>query len=374
MSGGRRASLAGVIVRLALFTALSIVLSAVVVASLLNLNTTASHSYHAIFRDASDLQSGDPVRVAGVQVGRVQSVAVYGVDLAKVTFKLDTAQVLTGSSRAQIDFENLFGQHNLTLLSGGPAPRLAPGAVIPVSRTLPALDLSDLFNGFQPLFQALTPSDINQLTANIIGTFQGQAGSLASLVNQAGKLTNNLADRKTVIDQVVDNLTSLLHVVGDHDNQLAALIDNFDTLTGQISGERGQISSAIGSANGLVNSLGHLTGALQAPLQSAVTSLNSVTGALAANQGRFGAALNVLPPTFSHAAKVVQNGAFVNVYYCSLAITIPTPVPILPAPFQQGLSGLLKDLGISYFPYLSGVVAPSGQLGDPNAHSPNCEP
>lgn len=372
MSRGRGASISGVVVKLSLFAALSILLSAVVVASLLDLDLAASHSYHAIFTDASDLQSGDPVRIAGVQVGRVQSVKVYGTDDAEVTFKVDASQHLTTTSRAEIEYENLFGQHNLTVVSGGPGPPLAPGAMIPLSRTTPALDLSDLFNGFQPLFEALTPNDINQLTANIIGTFQGQSGSLAALVNQAGKLTNNLAGRQTVIDQVVDNLTSLLHLVGDHDNELGTLIDNFDTLTGQLSGERGQLSTAIGNASNLVTSLAHFTASLQPPLQSAITSLGSVTGSLAANQGAFSDAITTLSPTFTHAAKVVQNGAFINVYYCALAITIKTPVPLLPD--QPGIDAVLNLLGLGNVPYLSGVVSPSGQLGDPSAHTPTCEP
>lgn len=370
----RQRSLGRTVTGLALFAALSAVLSTVVVASLLNLDLTPSHTYHAIFVNASDLQSGDPVRIAGVEVGRVVGVRLHGTHAAEVTFTVNSGQRLRASTGADIQFENLFGERSLTLVAGPPAPPLRPGSVIPATRTQPALDLSDLFNGFQPLFQALTPSQVNQLTGNIIGTFQGQSGSLAALVSEAGALTNNLADHQQVIDSVVNNLTSLLQVVGGHSRQLALLVDNFDTLAGRLSGERSQIGSAIQGADGLVTSLSNVTGSLQAPLESDIRSLSSVAGAMAAHQTAITGAIDSLPPLFTHAARTVQNGAFVSVYYCSLAITIKTPVPLLPDPVQSAVDKFLEDLGDPPIPLLGGVVSPNGQEGNPNAHTPTCAP
>jgi phospholipid/cholesterol/gamma-HCH transport system substrate-binding protein len=369
-----RSSLTWLVVRLLAFVALSGLLSTIVVASLLNLDVTSSHPYHALFTDASDLQPGDPVRIAGVKVGRVDSVSLQNLHEAKVTFQVDDSQPVTTTTGAAIEFENLFGQHSLSLTGTGTGPLLAAGATIPLARTKPALDLTDLFNGFQPLFQALTPDDVNQLTANIIGTFQGQSGSLSALIDQAGTLTNNLADHQQVIDSVVDNLTSLLGVIADHDDEVGQLIDNFDTLSGQLAGERQLLGSALGNADGLVSSLASETGSLQPPLENAVQSLTSVTGALAADQQQVSSAITVLPSVLTQAGKVVQNGSFVSVYYCSLAISIPTPVPLLPDPLQSVFNSLFATLGAGQVPYLGGVVSPSGQEGNPNAHTPNCAP
>lgn len=379
MSASQKLSLPGLVVRLIAFAALSGLLSTVVVASLLNLDLSSSHSYHAMFTDASDLQSGDPVRIAGVQVGRVQAVQLRGANASEVTFKVDASQPVTQATHVDIEFENLFGEHSLSLAQQGIAPPLRPGTTIPESRTKPALDLSDLFNGFEPLFQALTPDDINQLTANIIGTFQGQSGSLAALVSQAGTLTNNLADHQQVIDSVVDNLTNLLQVVADHNGEVGQLIDNFDTLAADVAGERGQLSTALGNANGLVTSLANEMGNLQSPFEAVVRSLTSVTGAVDANQAQINGAINELPSTLSTVAKTVQNGAFINSYYCTLAITIPIPVPLLLNPLQTVVNKIFQTLspaGVlpNPFPYLSGIEAPSGVEGNANAHTPNCQP
>ena len=61
-----------------------------------------------------------------------------------------------------------------------------------------------LFNGFKPLFQALSPADINQLSYEIVQVFQGEGGTLESLLGHTASVTNTLADR----DQVISDLST----------------------------------------------------------------------------------------------------------------------------------------------------------------------
>src|SRR2546430_1456039 len=91
----------------------------------------------------------------------------------------------------------MVGQRYLALDRGtGPAtPALAEGAEIPLDRTTPALDLTDLFNGFKPLFQALSPNDVNQLSGEIVRVLQGEGGTVESLLAHTGSLTTTLAGR-----------------------------------------------------------------------------------------------------------------------------------------------------------------------------------
>ncbi|MCU4186137.1 MCE family protein [Acidiferrimicrobium sp. IK] len=379
-------ALAGIVVKLAVFTAASLVLTAVVVASLLDLDTSPTHRYKALFTNASSLQNGDPVRVAGVKVGRVSSVSLRGND-ALVSFTLDTSQQLRTTSQAQIEFENLFGQRNLTLTAGSGGGPLPPGSTIPVSRTQPALDLTDLFNGFQPLFQALTPADINQLTANIIGAFQGQSTNISGLVTETARLTNNLADRSQIIDQVVSNLNTLLTTVAGHDTQVGQFIDSFASLAGNLAGERGLISSAISSASTLTGGLSGLTGQIQPSLQSSITDLTGVTAAIAANQTSLDGLLRTTGGTLTSLSGTLQNGTYAKFYLCNLTVNPAKPLPLtlvdlstlingltgaggaLPAP----VASLLTNLTGSLAPVTNGINLPHGPLGDPSQHTPNCQ-
>ena len=85
---------------------------------------------------------------------------------------------------------------------------LRPGATIPVNQTRPPLNLTVVFNGFKPLFQALNPADINQLSFEIIQVLQGEGGTVNSLLARTASLTSTIADRDAVIGSLITNLNT----------------------------------------------------------------------------------------------------------------------------------------------------------------------
>ena len=97
---------------------------------------------------------------------------------------------------------------------------------------LAALDLTVLFNGFKPLFQALSPEDVNQLSYELIQVFKGEGGTLEGLLAHTASVTSTLADRDEVIGDLIDNLSLVLDHVADRDKQLTRLIQSFRTLVG----------------------------------------------------------------------------------------------------------------------------------------------
>ena len=66
-----------------------------------------------------------------------------------------------------------------------------------------------LFGGFQPLLQALSPEDMNRLSFEIIQVFQGEGGTVESLLSHVASLTSSLADKDAVIGSMIDNLTTV---------------------------------------------------------------------------------------------------------------------------------------------------------------------
>ena len=58
-----------------------------------------------------------------------------------------------------------------------------------MEQTSPALDLTTLFNGFKPLFQALKPDDVNELTLNLVQVLQGEGGTVQGLLQKTASLT-----------------------------------------------------------------------------------------------------------------------------------------------------------------------------------------
>lgn len=352
--------LGGTIFKVVVFTAVSVLLTSIVVSSLLDIDTHTASGYTAEFTDASGLQTGDTVRIAGVEVGKVTAVALVG-NHASISFSLDNSQHITDTTLAAIHFENLLGQRFLALLPGTPggAPLLR-GGVIPLSRTTPAINLTAVFDGFAPLFSALAPDQVNELAASIIEVFQGESGTVSSLVQETAVITNNLADRQQVIDALLSSLASLLAAVGGHDTQLGQLIGNFDTLVKGLAGSRASLGSAITNMASLEGTTSNLINESQPTLNEDIQRLAVAVQSLAASQKGLDGVLQGFPGLVGTLTKIQSSGNWINVYLCDLTIEVHGQLDISLVP------------GVSPPTYPDPVTLPSGAVGDQADHSVSC--
>jgi phospholipid/cholesterol/gamma-HCH transport system substrate-binding protein len=348
------------IFKVAVFTAVSVLLTTIVFSSLLDVNTGSASGYSADFTNASGLQAGDTVRIAGVEVGKVTGVSLVG-NHANVSFSLDNSQHLTDTTKAVIHFENLLGQRFLALVEGSPGGEpLRAGAVIPLSRTAPAIDLTAVFDGFQPLFSALAPNQVNQLAGSIIQVFQGESGTVSNLVAEIAVITNNLADRQQVIDGLLTSLATLLDTVGVHDTQLGQLIGNFDSLVRSVAGSRSSLGSAITNLGELESTTSNLINQSQPTLNEDIQSLATAVQSLSANQRGLDGVLKGFPGLVGALTKIQSSGNWINVYLCNLTINVHGRLDISLVP------------GVSPPQYPDPVTLPSGAVGDQSRHTASC--
>ena len=344
------------LVKLAVFVATAVLATIVVTASLLNLRSQPQTGYSALFTNASGLQPGDFVDIAGVQVGTVTGVQLQG-RLALVDFTADSDQQLTTTTHANVEYANLLGQQLVALQQGSSAGKpLAAGAQIPVSRTAPALDLTGIFNGFQPLFAALTPKQVNELTASIIQIFQGESGNISNLVTQTASITENLAQRQQIIGEVIDNLSAVAGTLDAHDQQLGTMIDQFDSLVTGLADERGQIGTTVDSLSGLTQAVSGLLQQSQPTLDQAINAVVSASHTAAQDQSGFDGVLANLPSFIETLDKVANSGSFLNVYICNLTINV------------QGTVNVNVLTGQPAVP----LTLPSGPVGNQSVHTANC--
>ena len=94
---------------------------------------------------------------------------------------------------AAIRYRNLVGQRYISLTDeiGDSQPAATTAPPSRSAQTSPALDLTVLFNGFKPLFQALSPVDINKLSYEIVQVFQGEGGTLEGLLAHTASVTSD---------------------------------------------------------------------------------------------------------------------------------------------------------------------------------------
>src|SRR5688572_25668858 len=256
------------LVKLIAFAAVTVLLTAML-AQTLGAFSAGGTTYRARFTDVTGLLEGDDVRIAGVRVGRVSDLRVVDNTMAEVEFTVEDDIPLDAGVRAKIRYRNLVGQRYLALFEGRSAGRQLPRhGLIPVTQTTPALDLTVLFNGFRPLFTALSPQEVNRFSFEIIKVLQGEGGTVASLLRRTASLTNTLADRDAVIGRVITNLNAVLSTVGERDGQLDQTITQLQQLVSGLAADRGAIGQSLANLGELTLATGSLLGDARAPLAS----------------------------------------------------------------------------------------------------------
>lgn len=348
------------LIKLTIFFVVSATITVSVVATLLDLKLGQPQTtYHAVFSNATDLESGDTVRIAGVEVGKVTGVGLTRDNHARVDFTVASDQHLTTTSIASVQFENLLGQRYLQVSAGAPGGSpLHAGATLPMSQTRPGLDLTSVFSGFQPLLAALDPHQVNQLTSSIIEVLQGQSGAVGNLIQQTATLTSNLAGRQTMINQILDNLTPLLTSVNRDDTQLQSIIDGLDRLVGGLNSQRQQVGDAVAGLGNLTQSASHLLDNVQPTLDQDFAKLETVTGIVESKQGQLDQVLKGLPGLLNALDKASDSGSYLSVYVCDLTVNLSNPVSVKLSP------------GVPQSPPLS---LPAGTIGNPADHTPVCQ-
>ncbi len=231
--------------------------------------TSRGYELHATFENATTLKPNSPVRIAGVNVGKVSSVEAKG-NMAEATFNVEE-DALPIHEDATIKIRpRLFLEGNffLDLHPGSPsAPKVDSGSTIPTTQTTTAVQIDEILTALQSdtranLKQALegygtalnaAPTsaedatqdpDVQGLTGaqaiNETFRYGGKAGRTSAIVNQA-ILGQHPHDLSGLIRAQRDLFTKLAST----DGALSDLITNFNVTAGAFASESANLSASI---------------------------------------------------------------------------------------------------------------------------------
>jgi ABC-type transporter Mla subunit MlaD len=229
------------------------------------------HGYEisAVFENPQTVKPNSPVRIAGVNVGKVTSIEPEG-DMAKVTFTVDDAgQPIHSDATIQVR-PRLFLEGNffLDLSPGSPsAPELPSGSTLKETQTSVAVQLDQVLTALQAperknLQQLLTglgtaftheptaaedadqDPDVQGETAaealNDTFKYGGDAGRTSAIVNQA-----LLGTQPHDLSGLIASSSKVFGALLSREEQLKDLITNFNTTTGALADEQGNLSQTI---------------------------------------------------------------------------------------------------------------------------------
>ncbi|HEX4428185.1 MAG TPA: MCE family protein [Frankiaceae bacterium] len=339
-------------IKFAIFTVVTLLATALLALTIGNVTFRSTAGYKALFTDAVNLNSGDEVRYAGVQVGSVTGVKLVNGTQALVSFNVDKNVPMTTQTTAAISYRNLIGQRYLALgeltsstsnqtpaKKGAVASQLTtaaadqpsiglalrPGSTIPLSKTSPALNLNALFNGFRPLLQALNPDDVNQLSYELVQVLQGEGGTVDTLLSQVGSATTTLASNDQLIGDVINKLNDVLGPIDQRDQQLSKLLGNLQTFISGLSQDRVAIGNSLTSINALAGTTADLLTQARPALKTDVAQLGQLVGKLDTTQARQYLTNFVVntPAKLRNIAPAAAYASIFNEYLCAVSFVLP---------------------------------------------------
>ncbi|PLX71909.1 MAG: MCE family protein [Desulfuromonas sp.] len=219
------------------------------------------YAYHSYFQSAVGLKVSDPVRMAGVEVGKVEKIGIED-QRVRVDFYINQTGQLHVDSIARIRQTNLLGGSFLGLDFGSvEGPLLAPGSEVSNAETS---NIDELITSFDRNQQRVLGSlgemvdDAQDPLVDSISRLERVMVRIESGEGTLGQLVNN-PDLYQKVTSVVSRLDQLLQEINDGQGSLGRLLrdpslyDNLDQTVGDIAELTAQVRQGEGSLGRLLN-------------------------------------------------------------------------------------------------------------------------
>ena len=231
--------------------------------------TSYGYELKATFSNSANIATNSPVRIAGVDVGKVIATSRDG-DNTTVTFTVDGSgrpvhDDAFAAIRPRIFLE---GNFFVELDPGSPsAPEMSSGDTIPVSRTSIAVQLDEILTALQSPVradlsrllesygQALTHEPTAAEDATQLPEVKGKSG--AEALNEvfrhggdAGRYSSQVANallgtEKRDLERLVSGAGRAFGAFASRRRDLQGLIDNFNIFTGALANQSANLSATI---------------------------------------------------------------------------------------------------------------------------------
>jgi phospholipid/cholesterol/gamma-HCH transport system substrate-binding protein len=129
-------------------------------------------------------------------------------------------------TRLAIKFQALTGVRYMDVLNAAEGQSEANLVTdVPTPMTQPSFDVTELFNGLQPVLATLSPEEINTFTANAASFLSGDGSGLAPLLDSLRTLTEFVSDRQEVVATLIRNLSEVSTAIGGESAKFIHIID-----------------------------------------------------------------------------------------------------------------------------------------------------
>lgn len=225
-------------------------------------------TFTAYFASVNGLYQGDPVRVIGVDVGRVATITPRASDV-KVTLEVDKSTPIPADARAVIVAQSLVSGRFIQLspvYAGG--AQLGDGAAIPMERTAVPMEWDDVKRQLGELTKAVGPDGADK-------------GSAARAIDVADA---NLEGNGPAINSSITEMSDVLTTLSSGRDDLFATIRNLQKLTDALSTSHEELVQFNGRMESVNDVLADNTTALDGAMHNLDSAMTDVQTFIAQNK------------------------------------------------------------------------------------------
>ncbi len=279
--------------RLGIFVALAVI-AAVLILEVVGGPGRFERGYQlqALFNSVQDLKKGDRVKMAGVEIGRVEDITLDATNnKVVVVMKLRKNVEVRTDSLATVKFTGLMGQNFVALDFGSPsAPLATPGTVL---KTAEQPDLSAMMakidsvaTGVENLTKSFTGDKIDNLLGPLTDFLKANREPLTATILNMKAVSSEIASGKGTVGRLIYEDTLYTSAL----NTISNLQSAGDEIKATVADAR-KIVNDINAGEGTVGKLLH-DDALYNETTATMTNVKEIMQKINQGQGTIGRVIN----------------------------------------------------------------------------------
>lgn len=230
---------------------------------------------NAIFKTASDLVPGDDVTMAGLRVGKVESLQPTASNTQVTMLIHGDFSPLYSDARAVIRQKNLLGETYIELNRGSAGnSKITDGGTIDENHTLTPVEIDQVLNALDPQVRDQLDVVINSLgqaTAGRGADMNASASDLSSIAVDLQALAHTLASNSDHLDALIADLTKVMETLAAWHADFRAMITDWDHVMATLAAREQNLQGTIVEQDRVMSILDQaLSGSAASGLHSAI--------------------------------------------------------------------------------------------------------
>jgi phospholipid/cholesterol/gamma-HCH transport system substrate-binding protein len=279
-------------------------------------------TYYASFAESGGLRVNDEVRIAGVRVGKVDSVELVDGEV-KVGFKVKTDSMFGDETAAAIKVKTLLGAMYLSLEPDGDG-QLEEESTIPVERTSSPFDVVDAFEGLAETSAEIDTDQLADSLTTLADLTRNTPEEFRNALSGVSALSRTVASRDEELNSLLQNLERVSTVLNARDEDIVTLMRDSDVLFRALVTRRDAVHDLLVSTSTLSRELTAIVSQSRADLKPALSHLENVLAVLNKNQDNLDNSLRLMEPFYRVFTNTLGTGPWFDTYIENLP-----PVPSL---------------------------------------------